>query len=104
MVVRTRSSGGKFISLKKEQQDADFIDSIDTIKLSKRWVYKIFLLLTFFIIVSPWLFLVLKNNSLTVVTKRITEFYDDNFSCSAYREVLNKSEGVEFSDIKKKLF
>jgi hypothetical protein len=103
MVVRTRSNCGKFISLKKEQE-SDMIDTIETIRISKRWVYKIFLILTFFIIVSPWMFLLMKNNSLTVVTKKITEFYDDNFSCSSYRVDMNRSEGIEFSDLKTKLF
>jgi uncharacterized membrane protein SpoIIM required for sporulation len=103
MVVRTRSSGGRFVSL-KAGQDTDTIDPIETIRLSKQWVYKIFLILTFFIMVSPWMFLVVKNNSLTVVTKKITDFYDNNFSCTAYKEQLENVEGIDLSEIKKKLF
>jgi hypothetical protein len=103
MAVKTRSNCGRFVSLKK-QQEVDVIDPIETFKLSKRWVYRIFLLLTFFIMVSPWMFLVVKNNGLSTVTEKISDFYGSNFGCSALKEGYEKVEGVDLSDIKKKLF
>jgi hypothetical protein len=103
MVVRTRSNCGKFISLKKTD-DRDLRDQVEAMRMSKRWVYKIFLLLTFFIIVSPWVFLILKNNSLTLLTRIISDFYDDNFSCSRYRNEGNSTDFNGFSDFKNRIF
>jgi hypothetical protein len=103
MVVRTRSNCGKFVSVKKREDTEDIME-VEIMKRSKRWVYKIFLLLTFFIVVSPWMFLVFKNNSLTHISRRITEFYDENFSCRAYREELNNTEFSSINDIRIKQF
>jgi hypothetical protein len=36
-----------------------------------------------FLVVSPWLFMVFKKNTIDNVSKKISSFYDDNFSCTS---------------------
>jgi hypothetical protein len=34
------------------------------------------------LVVSPWVFMMIRKNTLESVSKKITSFYDDNFSCT----------------------
>jgi hypothetical protein len=106
MVVKTRSNCGRFISNKAKtpREDETMMDTIETLRASKKWVYNVFLLLTLFIMVSPWVFLIFRNGSITIMSKRITDFYDDNFSCRAYREEINHTEFTAGPEFKTKLF
>lgn len=85
MPVKTRNSNGRFVSLvgatndgKQDQQD----DAIVVNLPDKDTILKIIKLIIVFLIISPWLFVTFKKQSLENVTQKITDFYDDNFSCS----------------------
>jgi hypothetical protein len=46
--------------------------------------YRIWIILCFILMFSPWIFLVIKNNSITNISQKVTDFYDNNFSCKGY--------------------
>jgi len=35
------------------------------------------------LVISPWLFMIFRNNIHGTVTKKVADFYDDNFSCKS---------------------
>ena len=36
-----------------------------------------------FIVFSPWMFMAFRKNTLENVSKKVTDFYDNNFSCNS---------------------
>jgi hypothetical protein len=66
------------------------------LNIPKIWVLRFSVLFTIFIALSPWIFLMLKNNSLSKFSNKVTEFYDDNFSCNSYvKEHMRREDGKE---------
>jgi len=84
MPVRTRSSNGRFETspmnptLKIDLGD----ESPIAIPLRKVSLWGLIKLIVVILILSPWLFMAFRKNTLGNVSQKITNFYDDNFSCS----------------------
>lgn len=78
MVSRTRSNTGKFETLTKTL-DTDGEPMLSLIP--RGWVPKIVFVLFLVFVVSPWMFLIVKKNSISTVAQKINDFYDDSFSC-----------------------
>ena len=83
MPVRTRNSSGRFEPLtpKIREQHGDGIDL--SFIIPRRWLLNFSMLTVIFILISPWLFMMIKKNSFSSISQKVTEFYDDNFSCNS---------------------
>jgi hypothetical protein len=87
-MARTRGMKGRFESTNPEVlESSDFIPQ--QLK-SKGFMLKVTLYLIVLLIVSPWIFIMMKHNSLGTLSQKVSDFYDDNFSCRS------KSSFVEF--------
>ncbi len=82
MLTRKRSANGRFEQLAKGGSGDDR-DPPVTFQIPRSWAYKLAGLLLIFLLASPWVFIFMKRNSFSTMTQKITDFYDDNFSCSA---------------------
>ena len=78
MPVKTRATNGRF-----ETPDKPYlIETPVTFVIPKEWLSKLLRIAFLVLIISPWLFFIIKNNFYYNITKKVTDFYDDNFSCS----------------------
>jgi hypothetical protein len=82
MPVKTRSSNGRFAEgcIKSE----DLLDNPLPITIHKITVIRILKILFLILVISPWILLAFRKNTVENISKKITDFYDDNFSCSSY--------------------
>ena len=87
MPVRTRATNGRFetvtnsTALVKKQ---DIEDSAVSLPVKKENIWSIVKFVILILLISPWLFVFMKKkNTLENVSKTISEFYDDNFSCNS---------------------
>lgn len=85
MPVKTRSSNGRFesapaISIVKKSRD-DMEETIIPIVVKKETVMGLFKMVMILLLISPWIFILWRKNTFENVSKSISEFYDDNFSC-----------------------
>jgi hypothetical protein len=87
---RTRAKDGKFESTQIQNQDIGELLLVPSI--SKKWAYRIIFYIIILLIVSPWIFLMVKNHSFGSLSQKVTEFYDDNFSCQS------REPKIEFKD------
>lgn len=96
MTDRKRTPNGKYAatlasdSLKLETDTSDL-----TVKVPSGWFNRILIFMFIFMIISPWLFLMLKNNGLLVLQDKITDFYATNFACGA-SGLVNTTGGLGF--------
>jgi len=83
MPPKTRLSNGRFesTSAKTKDQSEDGIDL--SFVLPRRWLYNLSFLAIIVIVVSPWLFMMIRKQSFSSITQKVTDFYDDNFSCNS---------------------
>lgn len=82
-MVRTRSSNGRFenTAVATVEKEESFTET--TIHLPKKIsIGSLMRIIMLVLVISPWLFMMLRKNTLESVSKKITTFYDDNFSCS----------------------
>jgi hypothetical protein len=91
MVYKKRcSTTGKFeITPVKNENDEEISENS---WIHKKWINKIFIALAVIVLLSPWLFLISKRNSLTDISKKITDFYDTNFSCNVSFEINSEAK------------
>lgn len=84
MPVRTRNSSGRFENTPNGScgKEENYDETSMSIPIKKTTVVNFFRILVIVLLISPWLFMVLRRNTLESVSKKITSFYDDNFSCS----------------------
>src|SRR5690349_10100285 len=47
---------------------------------------KVFIFILILFVVSPWLFIIVKRNSIKGISAKVNEFYDDYFSCACASE------------------
>ncbi len=83
MPVKTRAANGRFeinhsSPTKNEEENKE-----QGIIIQKEMIWKIAKAILVFLLISPWIFLAMRRNTFDNVTKKITDFYDDNFSCSS---------------------
>jgi hypothetical protein len=81
MPVRTRSASGRFEPAKV--RDTPYNDPDLNFTIPRSWIFKVSYILILFILISPWIFLMMRKHSFTTITQKVTEFYDDNFSCNS---------------------
>jgi hypothetical protein len=87
MPVKTRSNTGRFVATTDTCDDNN--DSPLNLPVQKETMWKILKLILLFLVVSPWLFLALRKNNIDNFSKKIGDFYDDNFSCNSYCSKIN---------------
>ena len=84
MPVKTRNSSGRFESstdsATKEEKYTE--ETVMSIPMKKNTLVNLIRILIVSLLLSPWLFMVFKKNNIENVSKKISEFYDDNFSCN----------------------
>jgi hypothetical protein len=84
MPARTRSTNGRFESTATPTgKEEVFEDTPLSIPIKKTTVMNFFRIFMIFLIMSPWLFMALRKNTIENVSKKISSFYDDNFSCTS---------------------
>lgn len=49
--------------------------------LSKYWTNTILLIIGILIIISPWIYIMIKKNALSGMSTTLKDFYENNFSC-----------------------
>ncbi len=87
---RQRDNNGKFITSQTEYKGVmTNTDSLIDVDATRIWFIKVVVLLILFTVISPWIFLIVKNNSIGNVSQKITDFYDENFSCKSMENELN---------------
>ena len=81
---RQRDNNGKFVPSQTEYKAMmTNNDSLINVDATRVWLVKGVALLILFAVISPWVFLIVKNNSIGNVSQKITDFYDENFSCKS---------------------
>ena len=76
---KTRNASGRFESVAAEENQETPL-SIPIKKPTVMGFLRIFLIV---LVVSPWLFMAIRKNTIGNVSKKISSFYDDNFSCQS---------------------
>lgn len=99
MVVRTRSSLGRFQQNNNNTDTPQHNTHQDIIPENQKWIAKAILIIGFIFLFSPWMFMVSKSNSLFNMIRRLVEFYDDNFSCKIEIPVCNCTSNITKSDL-----
>ena len=73
-----RNALGRYEKTDSLNQDGGF-----SMPLPKSWGPRIMMMVGLIFLVSPWLFMLIKNNTMTVtgITSKVNHFYDTYFSC-----------------------
>lgn len=79
-MARTRTTKGKFES---SEPLGELTDILPLPTNSKKLMVKISLVLVLLLVISPWIFIMLKHNSLGSFSNKISDFYSDTFSCNS---------------------
>ena len=79
--TRIRTPSGKFGSAKTSEATEEGIDL--SFVVPRRWLYNLTFLAVILLVASPWLFMMFKKQSFSSITQKVTDFYDDNFSCNS---------------------
>lgn len=82
-MVKTRSSNGQFTSPSKSKDEISILDTPINLPVTKNTIMLVAKLLLLVIIISPWLMLAFRKQNIDTISKKITDFYDDNFSCNS---------------------
>ena len=92
---KRRDCEGKFtpqLDFKGTMTNTDSLINIDSTRI---WFAKGIILLILCLVFSPWIFLLVRNNSIGNVQQKITDFYDENFSCKSMQvELKSLKEGL----------
>lgn len=88
MPVKTRSNSGRFVANINTCDDNN--DGPLNIPVpQKETLWRMVRLILLLLVVSPWLFLALRKNTIDNFSKKVGDFYDDNFSCNSYCDKMN---------------
>ena len=49
--------------------------------IPKSWIQKFITVMIVVLMVSPWIFILVRRNSISKLSQTVTDFYDDTFSC-----------------------
>jgi hypothetical protein len=87
---KTRTKSGRFeasmvVGTYENGKPAETI--LPQIPLSRIWVWRIMIYFVTFLVMSPWLFLMIRKQSLNGISQKVSEFYDDNFSCRSWENL-----------------
>ena len=72
-----RNSLGRFEKPDKMDTNGGF-----TFPMPKGWSSKVILIVGLVFLVSPWLFMMAKNNTFTGIPTKVNDFYENYFTCS----------------------
>jgi hypothetical protein len=82
-MAKTRSATGRFESTPTEEKENTIEETPISIPFKKTTVISFLRIFLMVLLISPWLFMALRKNTIENVSKKITSFYDDNFSCQS---------------------
>jgi hypothetical protein len=90
-----RNSLGRFEKTELTQAEGGFTFPVPT-----GWSTKLIIVVVFIFLVSPWIFMMIKNNAMAGLSDKITGFYENYFSCNCpintcsgkFETTLNKTE------------
>ena len=77
MPISKRNSLGRFEKTENIKFEGGF-----TFPMQTGWSAKIILIVGLVFLVSPWIFMVAKNNTLSGLSTKVNDFYDVYFTCS----------------------
>jgi len=80
---KTRNASGRFESVPAEEKEYSMEETPLSIPIKKTTVMGFLRIFLIVLVVSPWLFMALRRNTIENVSKKISSFYDDNFSCQS---------------------
>ncbi len=101
MPVKTRSTNGRFEAGPSASYKKDDEETTIALQVNKESVWGFLKLFILILLISPWFFIALKKkNTLENVSKTISEFYDDNFSCNSQCICDAKSTNVNSTNAK----
>jgi len=82
-MVKTRSSNGRFSSPTKSSDEVSILDTPLNLPVTKNIIMLVAKILLLVVIISPWLMLAFRKQNIDTLSKKISDFYDDNFSCNS---------------------
>jgi len=82
-MAKTRSASGRFESTTTEEKENTMEETPISIPFKKTTVMSFLKIFIMVLIISPWLFMALRKDTIENVSKKISSFYDDNFSCQS---------------------
>ena len=87
-----RNSLGRFEKTEKLDTEGGF-----TFPVPKGWSTRLILVVGLIFLISPWIFMMIRNNALDGVSTRVKDFYENYFACNCptnltAAETLNLSE------------
>jgi hypothetical protein len=87
-VNKTRDSNGRFASsnssTSKSVVEEILENPVPTLPVQRNTIIFIIKVAVIILVVWPWLVLAFRKNAVENISKKITDFYDDNFSCNSY--------------------
>ena len=94
-MVKTRAANGKFQTQIQKVESCNDISEIFILPdNSKKWFFRIMVYTILILITSPWIFIMMKKNSISNLGQKVNEFYDDNFSCSSRMSLERPKEEI----------
>lgn len=103
MVVKTRSSNGRFTPSPNKTSD-DILDAAIPINIQKETMVKIIKYIFLLLLISPWLLLAFRKHTVENISRNIIDFYDDNFSCNSYCSTMSSPPNVTTTEKKQSGF
>ena len=73
---KTRSSSGRFESTPTSDNGTPL-----NLSLPKFWLYKLIFAVFSLAIFSPWIFVAIRKNAVSTITRGVSDFYDSSFTC-----------------------
>ena len=81
-MLRKRLNNGRFTTC-TDDKDEDSPIAVITMPISRGSLTKVMIIFLILLVVSPWIYLILRRNGIGSISQRISDFYDDNFSCNS---------------------
>ncbi len=100
--MKTRSTNGRFVSPSKLNEES-LIDTFLNIQVTKGSLLKVAKILVLILIISPWLVLAFRKQNIDNLSKKISDFYDDNFSYNSICNFSTNGTSILKEDVKKKI-
>jgi hypothetical protein len=81
MPTTRRGPSGKYEM--SPQKKLELMETPIGMPLPKGLILKITMYVVLLLLISPWVFIMIKNNSIGNMSQKVNDFYDDNFSCNS---------------------
>jgi len=86
-VNKTRGNDGRFVSTAtpiKTVVEEILENPVPNIPVQRTTIIGVLKIAIIFVIIWPWLAIAFRKNMVENISTKITDFYDDNFSCNSY--------------------